>query len=284
MTSNPRWTESPQLDELPHFQDLLDGTDWASLATAYGTGKALPAVLVRLLDPDPDVRSAAADDAFRAVNDQNTIYEAAAPIALYVAAILDHPVIATGDFGHDADRPPHRPTLVRLLAGLSNIAYDAADECVTIGERHFGKGFLDEYREMRAFRDLRPAIFSAVHPLLGHESAGIRDAALVAAIPLAEHPALIVHRGKLVEHARRLLVAGPDNYYRELVLDAMKAWGQDISGLENADDIAARELRARHLAEHCSVWPGDGTSGPGGETSLWPTDPPCPQTSTIHPV
>lgn len=77
-----------------------------------------------------------------------------------------------------------------------------------------------------------------------------------------------MHRGELVEHARGLLVANPDNYYRELVLDAMKAWGQDISGLENADDVAARELRARHLAEHCSVWPGNGPSGPGGDLSL----------------
>ncbi|WP_330248047.1 MULTISPECIES: hypothetical protein [unclassified Streptomyces] len=264
MISSPNWTESPQVDDLPHFQDLLDSTDWASLVTAYGMGENLPAMLARLLDPDPGVRLAAANDAFRTVNDQNTIYEAAVPVALYVAAILNHPVIATGY----ADPPLHRPTLVTLLDGLSDTAYDADDQRVAIGERHFGEGFLDDYWEMRAFRDLRPALFSAIHPLLSHESVDIRDAALTAAVPLVEHPALSVHRGELVEHARGLLVASPDNYYRELVLDAMKAWGQDISGLENADDVAARELRARHLAEHCSVWPGNGPSGPGGDLSL----------------
>ncbi|MFE7243752.1 hypothetical protein [Streptomyces sp. NPDC057580] len=265
MTSKPRWTESPQIDELPHYQALLDGTDWASIATASGTGEALPAALARLLDPDPAVRAAAADHAFREATDQNTIYEAAVPVARYITAILDHPAITAGEAAPDPDRPPHRATLVRLLEGLRDTAYDADDERVAIGERQRGKGFLDEYREMRALRDLRPAIFSAVHPLLGHESADIRDAALVAAIPLTEHPDLTTHRGELGEHARRLLATSPDSYYRELVLDAMKAWGQDISGLENADDIAARELRARHLAEHCSVWPGDGTNDPLGD-------------------
>lgn len=265
MTNTPRGTENPQPDELPHYQDLLDGTDWASIATASGTGEALLAALAHLLDPDPAVRATAADHAFRAATDQNTIYEAAVPVALYITAILDHPAIVAGEAVPDADRPPHRPTLVRLLEGLSDTAYDADDERVAIGKRQRGKGFLDEDREMRALRDLRPAIFSAVHPLLGHESADIRDTALFAAIPLAEHPDLTAHRGELVEHARRLLATSPDSCYRELVLDAMRAWGQDISGLETADDVAARELRARHLAEHCSVWPGDGTNDPLGD-------------------
>lgn len=77
---------------------------------------------------------------------------------------------------------------MRLLAWLGNTAYDADDECVAIGERHYGERFLHEYEEMRAFRDLRPAIFSAVRPLLGHEIAEARDAALVAALPSQSTP------------------------------------------------------------------------------------------------
>ncbi|MFJ7130476.1 hypothetical protein [Streptomyces sp. NPDC098101] len=248
---------------LPHHQELLDSTDWASLGIAYGTGASLPEMLTRLLDVDPDVREAAADAVFRAVNDQNTVYEAAAPVALYVAAVLDHPVVTTdGDgHGHGDGTRPHRPTLVRLLEGLGDLAHDADDERVALGERRFGKGFLDDHHEMRALRDLRPVLFSAVRPLLGHENADVRDTALAAAISLSEHPALGTHRGELIEHARHLLATSPDSRYRDLSLDALKAWGQDISGLENASDVTARELRDRRLAEINSWRTTDGTGG-----------------------
>ncbi|MFG2934210.1 hypothetical protein [Streptomyces achromogenes] len=226
-----------------------------SLATPCGTGKSLPTALARMLSPDPVVRSAATDDALREVTHQNTIYEATVPVALYVAAILHHPAVEAGDFGDDAGMPRRRPTLVRLLEWLSATAYDADDECVAIGERHFGKEFLDEYGEMRAFRDVRPAIFCAVHPFLGHDNAEVRDAALVAAIPLAEHPVLTAHRAELVGHACHLLATSTDRYNRDRVLSAMKAWGHDTRDLENAADIAARERYARPKAEGDS-WTG----------------------------
>ncbi|MEU0837227.1 hypothetical protein [Streptomyces sp. NPDC005969] len=41
---------------------------------------------------------------------------------------------------------------------------------------------------MLAFRNLRPAIYSAAQPLLDHGNAKVREAALVPAIPLAEPP------------------------------------------------------------------------------------------------
>ncbi|MGV9687903.1 hypothetical protein ACWDUX_02145 [Streptomyces sp. NPDC003444] len=114
---------------------------------------------------------------------------------------------------------------------------------------------------MRALRDLRPVLFSAVRPLLGHENADVRDTALAAAISLSEHPALGTHRGELIEHARRLPATSPGSRYRDLSLDALKAWGQDISGLENASDVTARELRDSRLADIGSLWSSDGTGG-----------------------
>ncbi|MFB7344793.1 hypothetical protein ACFCZ6_32600, partial [Streptomyces hydrogenans] len=154
--------------------------------------------------------------------------------------------------------PPTRPT--PLLGPLSDTAYDADDECVAIGERDYGERFLHEYEEMRAFRDLRPAIFSAVQPLLGHESPEARDAALVAAIPLAEHPLLTEHRGELVNHARRLLASSTDRHNRDRVLDALNTWGHNASDLENAADVAARERHARLRAERAS-WGSNWTGG-----------------------
>ncbi|MFF5969669.1 hypothetical protein ACFY64_39490 [Streptomyces collinus] len=261
MTSSRSRIEDPRPHELPHYQALLDGTDWASLATVRGTGESLPTALAGILNPDPLARAAATDKALRQVTHQNTIYEATVPVALYVAAILNHPVIAAESFGHDATIPPHRPTLVRLLKWLSDTAYDADDECAAIGERLFGEGFLDGYGEMREFRDLRPAIFSAVHPLLSHDNADVRDVALVAAIPLAEHPVLTAHRVELAGHARRLLATSTDRYNRDRVLAAMKTWDNDISGLENAEDIATRERYARFKAKRDSWGATDGTGG-----------------------
>ncbi|MFE2540020.1 hypothetical protein [Actinacidiphila glaucinigra] len=244
---------NPRLHELPHHQALLDGTDWASLATVRGTGESLPAALKGLLSSDPVARSAATRMALGAVTHQNTIYEATVPVALYVAAILGHPV---------AGMAAHRPTLVVLLEWLSDTAYDADDACVAIAERCCDEGCRDECcRQMREFRDVRPAVFSGVHPLLGHDDADVRDAALVAAIPLAEHPVLTLYRTELVDHARRLLATSTHRRRRYRVLDAMKAWGHDTGGLESADEAEARGLRARRMAERHS-WTGGYSEDP----------------------
>ncbi|WP_406361040.1 hypothetical protein [Streptomyces sp. NBC_01579] len=106
-------------------------------------------------------------------------------------------------------------------------------------------------------------IYSAVQPFLGHDNAEVRDAALVAAIPLAEHPVLAPHRGELTDHARRLLTGSADRYKRDRVLDALKAWGHNTHDLESAGDVAAREIRARRVAERES-WAGG-----------YSEDPPC---------
>ncbi|MGA5424372.1 hypothetical protein [Streptomyces lavendulocolor] len=239
---------------------MLDSTNWASLATACGTGASLPVALTLLTSPDPVIRESALQDALGPVTHQNSIYEATVPVALCVAASLNHPAIAAGGYSHDAKTSSNRPTLVRLLDWLGGTAYDADDECVAIGERSYGEGFLDEYEEMRAFRDARPAIFSAVHAFLGHDNADVRHTALVAAIPLIEHPLLTQHQADLASHARRLLAISTDRHHRDRVLDALKAWGHDTSGLENASDIAAREHSARLRAARAS-WDGNWIGG-----------------------
>ncbi|MCX5175418.1 hypothetical protein [Streptomyces virginiae] len=262
---NPRRsrTEYPHPAELPPAHTLLETTDWASLATPCGTGESLPAALMRLTDPDPVVRESALPDALGAVTHQNSIYEATVPVALYVAAILDHPAIATDRSRHDGETPRTGPTLVRLLDWLGDTARDADDECVALGGGDRVEDFLDECEEMRAFRDARPAIFSAVRTLLGHDRADVRHAALVAAIPLIEHPHLIEYRADLADHARSLLATSTDRRHRDRVFDGLRAWGHDTSGLENASDIAAREHYARLRAARASWgagWTGGGYS------------------------
>lgn len=176
---------------------------------------------------------------------QNSLYEATVPVALYVAAILDHPAVTAGELDRTVTVPPRRPTLVRLLDWLGDTARDADDECFSLGERHFGEEFLDEYGPMRAFRDVRPALFAPVHALLDHADADVRGAALVAAVPLAGHPALAGHRSELADHALRLLATSTNRSHRDRALHALRAWGHDTTGLEHAEDVAAPEHRAR---------------------------------------
>lgn len=259
--------EQPHPAALPPFQTLLNATNWGAFDTAFGTGEDLPAALTLLTDPDPVIRGSALHDALGPVTHQNSIYEATVPVALYVAAILDHPAITAGGDSPDIGAQ-HRSTLVQLLDWLGDTADDADDKCVAAGERLFDGGFLDEYNAMRAFRDARPAIFSAVHPFLGHDDADVRHTALATAIPLIEHPLLTQHRVDLADHARRLLAASTDRHHRDRALAALMAWGHDTSGLENASDIAAREHYACLRAARAS-WGGDWTGG-----SSYSDDPP----------
>ncbi|MEU9339362.1 hypothetical protein AB0D49_40515 [Streptomyces sp. NPDC048290] len=242
-------------DELLDHQTLLDETDWASLTTPSGTGASLPTALARLVDHDPGTRAAAVADALGAVTHQNSIYEATMPVALYVAAVLSHPATETGEHGQDTDRARHRPTRAALLDWLGSTAYDADDESVAAGERSCGREFLDDCPEVRAFRDLRPVLYCAVQPFLGHDDAEVRAAAVTAAISLAEHPALARQRGEPADRARDPLATSTDRDKRGRVLEALNAWGHDTSGLENTDDLSVRGLRTRRAAERAS-WAG----------------------------
>jgi hypothetical protein len=247
-------------DGLPHHQPLLDGTDWTLCGTARGDGGFLPAVLSRLLDPDPAVQIRAISE-LEPVCHQNSFYEATLPVALYVAAILAHP--ATSTVGPDRRTDPESgyPVRAALLDWLGSLAYDADDECLAIGERHFSGDYLADYPEMRAFRDHRPAFYRAVSPFLNDEDTAVRDAAIVAALPLIEHPDLACHRDELVRRVQRLLADSTNRYNRSRCLDALLSWGFDTTELENADDVAFREHCARLKAERESGRAADGTGG-----------------------
>ncbi|MQY13740.1 hypothetical protein SRB5_38920 [Streptomyces sp. RB5] len=249
MTSRDNETADLREAALPHYQVILDSTDWASLETPSGMGASLPKALARLVDHDPAVRKAAIADVIGVIEHQNTIYGVTAPVATYVAAILSHPATESGDYFENGEEAQHYPTRAALLEWLGSAAYEAADEVVAIGERHWNGEFLADYPAMRAFRDLRPLLHSAVHPLLSHHHAAVREEALMAAIPLVEHPALTSHQDELAGHAHVWLSTGSHIGKRAFVLEALKAWGHDTTAFENADDLAERERCARLEAE-----------------------------------
>ncbi|MFC8388163.1 hypothetical protein [Streptomyces sp. NPDC057238] len=212
---------APHETDLPPYQVVLAETDWRSLQTAFGNGEDLPGVLARLLEPDPRVQVSALSELGELVGHQNTIYEATAPAAMYVAGILVHPAAMT--------LRPYRNVPIRatLLNWLVSTVYDASDEIVSRTERYF-PGFLTPGTAVAAFRDLRPMLYRAVAPFLRDSHEDVREAAVIAAIILAEHPALAVQRDHLAEHARAILDTSSDDPNRRAARKALEAWGHDV--------------------------------------------------------
>ncbi|MER7768660.1 hypothetical protein [Kitasatospora sp. NPDC096140] len=220
----------PLPDVLPDPWVVVRGTAWPSLDTAFGSGRRLPRALVRLLDPDLTAGEArqALNDLDEPVRHQNTIYEATAPVALCVAAVLGR---RAGQHRGAADG-----ACVLLLAWLAGVAHDSGDKCVAVGQRYFGEDFLEGYPALVAVRALRPVLFQAVEPFLDDPDRDVRETALSAALVFAEHPALAGHRDGLAERARRLLGVCDTRWRRWQALDALTAWGHDTEGLARRGD------------------------------------------------
>lgn len=211
--------------DLPPYQVVLAETDWGSLQTAFGTGADLPALLARLLEPDPKVQVAALSELGELVGHQGTIYEATAPVAVYVAGILTHPAAMT--------LRPYRSVPIRatLLGWLASTLYDASDEMVGRTEQYC-PGFLTPGTTVAAFRDLRPVLYRAVAPFLQDSHEDVREAAVIAALILAEHPALAEHRDHLAVRAQLILNTSSDDPDRRVAWRALEAWGHNPPGPE----------------------------------------------------
>ncbi|MFD0143922.1 MULTISPECIES: hypothetical protein [unclassified Streptomyces] len=156
---------------------------------------------------------------------QNSIYEATAPVAMYVAGILTHPAAMT--------LRPYRNAPIRatLLNWLVSTAYDASDEVVDRIEQYF-PGFLTHDSMLAALRDLRPMLYGAVAPFLQDSHEDVREAADLAALILAEHPALAQHRNHLAVNARRILDTSGNDHNRRIAWKALEAWGHDVTDIE----------------------------------------------------
>ncbi|MGW6980127.1 hypothetical protein ACWGE1_11850 [Streptomyces sp. NPDC054932] len=216
---------------LPEPEALLRTTDWAALDHARGPAGDIPAVLADLHHPDPAVRARALAHGLEPVRHQNTIYAATPPVALYIAAILpDRKTAAVGTYELEQRRRPQPrrlPLRAALLDWLYLLALDAGDDCLRITRFH---GFEDP--DMERVRSLRPVLFRAVAVFLRDEDPDVRHAALAAAVPLVEDPALEAFRAGLVPLAHELLATSTDHRYRSCVIDGLRAWGHDVHGLE----------------------------------------------------
>ncbi|MFI1186496.1 hypothetical protein [Streptomyces californicus] len=216
---------APREPDLPPYQAVLSETDWGSLETPFENGEDLPEVLARLLTPDPGVQVNALSELGEMVGHQNTIYEATAPAVMYVAGILTHPAATTPR--------PYRNVPVRaaLLNWLASTVYDASDEKVARTEQ-YSPGFPTPGSIVASFRDLRPMLYRTVSPFLRDSHEDVREAAVITALILAEHPALAEHRDHLAVHARAILDTSGDDPNRRVARKALEAWGHEVPAPE----------------------------------------------------
>ncbi|MFJ2399512.1 hypothetical protein ACIOTI_43315 [Streptomyces sp. NPDC087843] len=191
-----------------------------------------------------------------AVLHQGSLYTATAPAALFVAAILDHPV---GLAEHEAHFPwddgPARSLRIDLLAWLGQMAESAAygenplrDRTHWMWEPWHEEALRehdpDELAALHACRDIRPAIADAVEPFLTSPDPHIREAALGAAIPLLSAPGLTDRAPRAAALLRAQLGAVEARRERASVARALTMWGMDTSDLLADPEPAVRVCAA----------------------------------------
>ncbi|WP_416531045.1 hypothetical protein [Streptomyces coelicoflavus] len=237
-------------------RELLSETDWASHRHAYGTGEDIPVSLCSLLDEDAAVRSGALAALDTGVLHQGSLYTVTAPAALFVAAILDHPLCLSEHEGHFPwDEGPPRSLRAALLDWLGQVAESAAYgedpardranwEWQPWHEDTRGERDPDELAALRACRDIRPALYDAVEPFLSSCDPRICESALGAALPLLSAPALAERVPRAAALLRARLGTMTGRRERAAVARALSLWGMDTSDLLADIDPAVRVCAA----------------------------------------
>ncbi|MFR9793855.1 HEAT repeat domain-containing protein [Streptomyces sp. MB22_4] len=240
----------------PAARELLSETDWDSLQHAYGPAEDIPASLCSLVAEDPAARSEALAALDMAVLHQGSLHTVTAPVALFVAAILDHPMgLAEHEGYFPWDGGPPRTLRAALLTWLGRVAESAAygedparDRTdwqwepwhdATRRERD-----PDELAALHACWDIRPTLYHAVEPFLSSPDPQVREAALGAAVPLLSASGLtdLVPRAAVVLRAR--LGAAEARRERAGLARALSVWGMDTSDLLADSDPAVRVCAA----------------------------------------
>ncbi|MBV1947224.1 HEAT repeat domain-containing protein [Streptomyces sp. BV129] len=237
-------------------REVLSGTDWESLQHAYGSGEDIPISLCSLVDEDPEVRSGALAALDMSVLHQGSLYTVTAPAALFVAAILDHPVGLAEHEGHFPwDDGPPRSLRAALLAWLGQVAESAAygedpvrDRTDWQWEPWHDEGRHehdpDELAALHACREIRPALYDAVEPFLSSPDTHVREVALGAAVPLLSTPELADRVPRAAKLLRAQLGPAAGRRERASVARALGSWGMDTCDLLADSDPAVRVCAA----------------------------------------
>ncbi|MFJ4840207.1 hypothetical protein [Streptomyces sp. NPDC088746] len=212
--------------------------------------------LCSLVDEDPGVRSVALAALDMGVLHQGSLYTVTAPAALFVAAILDHPMGLAEHEGHFPwDDGPPRSLRAALLVWLGQVAESAAYGEDLVRDRtdwqwapwHDGirrERDPDELAALHACREIRPALYDAVEPFLSSPDPHVREAARGAAVPLLLAPGLAGRVPPAAALLRAHLGAAAGRRERASVARALSLWEVDTSDLLADSDPAVRVCAA----------------------------------------
>lgn len=240
----------------PAAGSLLSGTDWGSLRHAYGPAEDITASLCLLVDEDPEVRSEALAVLDTDVLHEGSLYSVTAPAALFVAALLDHPVGLAEHEGHlPWDSGPPRSLRFALLGWLGQVAESAAYgedpararsrwdwEPWQDGVR--GEHDPDDVAALQACLQIRPTLFEAVEPLLSDPDPSVFEAAIGAVLPLLSAPVLADRIPRAAARLRARLDQKTERRERAAVARALGVWGMSTSELLADADPAVRVCAA----------------------------------------
>ncbi|MFD0266533.1 hypothetical protein ACFVGY_08050 [Streptomyces sp. NPDC127106] len=173
----------------PH--DLLLLTDWNRVEhCCEDVAPLTPEFLLQLLDEDPVVQGHALRDLIEALTPLDTVFSAAPPAALFVAAILGDPRtlaevtdrVAAEEF-HLGPKEPF-PLRVGLLDWLGYTAEQANRQPTPPN---------GDEEDLDALLATGPTVLEAIRPFLADAAQAVREAALAAALPLLVRPELAHH-------------------------------------------------------------------------------------------
>ncbi|MFG2846388.1 HEAT repeat domain-containing protein [Kitasatospora sp. NPDC048296] len=227
------------IESVPHPKAVLLDTPWAELSHAYGSAEDTPMLLVGLLDDDPEVQAHALGQLQMSVLHQGSIYSSTAPVALFVAGILDHPRTSAA---HESEYPWDdrvRPLRAALLEWLGEIA-----ESVGYYDDREQEPEYDDPADIAACRAARPAIHQAVAPYLADPDSVVREAAVGAAGHLLMTPELRDRIPDAAERLRTILTTSGDRRERAAAVLTLVARAQDTSDLLADQDPAIRACAA----------------------------------------
>ncbi len=196
-------------------------------------------LLVGLLDDDPEVQAHALGQLQMSVLHQGSLYSSTAPVALFVAGILDHPRTSAV---HESEYPWDdrvRPLRAALLDWLGEIA-----ESVGYYDDREQEPEYDDLADIAACRAARPAIHQAVSPYLADPDSVVREAAVGATGHLLKAPELRDRIPDAAERLRTILTTTGDRRERAAAVLTLVAWAQDTGDLLTDPDPAIRACAA----------------------------------------
>ncbi|WP_439951721.1 hypothetical protein, partial [Actinomadura kijaniata] len=169
---------------------------------------------------------------------QESLYGETGTAALYVAALL-----ANSDSQPSLNptwRIYQRPLRANLLAWLAGVAEVVSDKEEQAAHQHGVVGWetLATVQEVRA---LRPAMYQAVAGCLDDPDPMVAEAALGAAVPLLDDPALVHLRPVLAPRVRHELAISAERGWRFVAIRGLRAWGEDTTALAAHAEVAEYE-------------------------------------------